>query len=269
MNWPMDEDIVKPGEEAEGEDDPTLIVGDVLESLGRLSDKSFDAVITSPPYNLRTGSGGFWTNEDHNGSWKASQLRDGYDQHSDDMPYEAYVAWQREVLTELMRVTDDCGVIFYNHKWRVQGGLLQDRSEIVAGFPVRQVIIWERTGGFNFNDQYFVPTYEVIYMIAKPGFKLIPKANGLGDVWRVGYDRDGNKHPAPMPLGIAKRLIGSISGKRILDPFMGSGTTGVAAQMYGREFTGIDLSPEYVDMARNRINQVRSAPALFDIGSPQ
>ncbi len=58
-----------------------------------------------------------------------------------------------------MRVLREDGAIFYNHKWRVQAGLLQDRSEIVAGFPVRQIIIWKRDGGINFNRGYFLPTY--------------------------------------------------------------------------------------------------------------
>ena len=82
-----------------------------------------------------------------------------------------YVAWQRESLTAMMRVLRNDGVIFYNHKWRVQGGLLQDRHDIVEGFPVRQIIIWKRKGGINFNPGYFLPTYEVIYMICKPDFK--------------------------------------------------------------------------------------------------
>ncbi len=67
------------------------------------------------------------------------------------MPHDEYVAWQRACLSECMRVIKDDGAIFYNHKWRVQAGLLQDRSDIVAGFPVRQIIIWKRKGGINFN----------------------------------------------------------------------------------------------------------------------
>ena len=60
----------------------------------------------------------------------------------------------------------------------MQAGVLQDRSDIVAGFPVRQVIIWKRKGGFNFNPGYFLPTYEVIYLIAKPGFRLSTRSRG-------------------------------------------------------------------------------------------
>ena len=85
------------------------------------------------------------------------------------MPHELYVHWQRGCLLEMMRVLRDDGVIFYNHKWRVQGGEWQDRSDIVNGLtlPVRQVIIWKRAGGINFNEGYFLPNYEVISLLSQ------------------------------------------------------------------------------------------------------
>jgi len=81
----------------------------------------------------------------------------------------------------MLRLIKPDGAIFYNHQWRVQAGLLQDRQDIVSDFPVRQVIIWRRKGDINFNPGYFLPTYEVIYLIAKPDFKLAPNANRHGD----------------------------------------------------------------------------------------
>ena len=114
------------------------------------------------------------------------------------MPHKEYVAWQRDCLKQMMRVIPEDGAIFYNHKWRVQGGLLQDRQDIVGDFPVRQVIIWKRKGGLNFNSGYFLPTYEVIYLIAKPNFELVDKANTHGDVWEFTQEMN-NKHPAAFP----------------------------------------------------------------------
>ena len=135
------------------------------------------------------------------GKWSRAALMQGYAGHSDAMPHDDYVEWQRECLREMLRVLTPDGAIFYNHKWRVQKGLLQDRADIVEGFPVRQIIIWQRSGGFNHNPGYFLPTYEVIYLIAKPEFRLASKAGGIGDVWRVRQDR-GNPHPAPVPGGV-------------------------------------------------------------------
>lgn len=87
------------------------------------------------------------------------------------MPHDKYIDWQRRCLAEMLRIIPEDGAIFYNHKWIVQGSLLQDRQDIVSGFPVRQIIIWKRKGGINFNPGYFLPTYEVIYLICKKDFR--------------------------------------------------------------------------------------------------
>lgn len=236
--------------------------GDCIELMNQMPAKSVPGIVTSPPYNLRTGTGRGL----HHGSgslWRFAQLRKGYSKDfGDNMPYDRYVKWQRECLTAMMRLLPDDGAIFYNHKWRIQGGLLQDRSEIVRGFPVRQIIIWQRSGGINFNLGYFLPTYEVIYLICKKHFKLAesgdpkhPKAAcGIGDVWSVRQDKN-NAHPAPFPLEIPKRCIASISAEVILDPFVGSGTTALAAEMLNRRWIGIDCVDTYCELARNRIAQ--------------
>ncbi len=186
------------------------------------------------------------------GKWKGAALVNGYSHHDDCMPHEEYVEWQRACLTEMYRLISDAGAIFYNHKWRVQNGLLQDRHDIVDGFPVRQIIIWRRKGGINFNPGYFLPTYEVIYLIAKPQFVLAPKANAYGDVWEFGQEMK-NAHPAPFPVALIERIISSTLGTTILDPFMGSGTTALASLKLQRNFIGIDVSPEYCAMAESRI----------------
>ena len=150
--------------------------GDCVSLMGRMPVGSVGLIVTSPPYNLRNSTGN-GMKDGRGGKWPKAQLINGYQDHSDNMPHADYVKWQRDCLTSTMRVLREDGAIFYNHKWRVQSGLLQDRNEIVEGFPVRQIIIWKRDGGINFNSGYFLPTYEVIYLIAKPGFKLAPKAN--------------------------------------------------------------------------------------------
>ncbi len=229
------------------------ICGDLIEVMKKIPDGSVDLVITSPPYNLKNSTGN-GMKDGRGGKWANAALQNGYSHHEDSMPHEEYVKWQRACLDEMMRVIPEDGAIFYNHKWRVQGGLLQDRQDIVEGFPVRQIIIWRRKGGFNFNPGYFLPTYEVIYLIAKPKFKLLPKKNGVGDVWEFTQDMN-NKHPAPFPLMMIDRIISSTDAKVVLDPFMGSGTTAVAAINNGRDYIGIDVSPEYCKMAEERIER--------------
>ena len=228
--------------------------GDCVALMNQMPPESVDLIVTSPPYNIKNSSGNGLKNGS-GGKWPQAELIKGYASHDDSMPHEDYVAWQRDCLNAMMRILREDGAIFYNHKWRVQRGLLQDRADIVEGFPVRQIIIWQRNGGINFNPGYFLPTFEVIYLIAKPNFKLAPKANAQGDVWRIQQEMN-NPHPAPFPLALAQKCIESTEANVILDPFIGSGTTAIAAEMFGRNWIGIDVSAEYCVLARQRIKSI-------------
>lgn len=225
--------------------------GDCLELMVELPVDSVDVIVTSPPYNIKNSTGNGLKNG-RGGKWPNAELIKGYDAHDDAMPHEQYVEWQRACLAAMMRVLKPDGAIFYNHKWRVQDGLLQDRSDIVAGFPVRQIIIWQRSGGINFNEGYFLPTYEVIYLIAKSDFKLAPQANRRGDVWTIPQESK-NPHPAAFPLELAQRCIESTTGQVVLDPFIGSGTTAIAAELEERDWIGMELSQGYCQVANERI----------------
>lgn len=238
MNWP--EDYINK-----------IVCGDCVEVMKAMPDASVDLAVTSPPYNLKNSTGN-GMKDGRGGKWANAALQKGYSNHADNMPHKDYVKWQRACLEQMMRILKDDGAIFYNHKWRVQDGLLQDRQDIVSGFPVRQIIIWRRKGGINFNKGYFLPTYEVIYLIAKPKFKLAPKANAHGDVWEFTQEMN-NPHPAAFPVSLIDRIVGSTNAQIVIDPFMGSGTTAVAAKALGRQYIGIDVSQEYCDMAENRI----------------
>ncbi len=165
-----------------------FIKGNVLDVLKQLPGECIDLVVTSPPYNLKNSTGN-GMKDGRGGKWANAGLLNGYSDYDDCMPHDEYAWWQRNCLEQLMRILKTDGAIFYNHKWRVQAGLLQDRQDIVSGLPVRQIIIWRRKGGINFNKGYFLPTYEVIYLIAKPDFQLAPKANAYGDVWEFNQEQ--------------------------------------------------------------------------------
>lgn len=242
-----------------------IICGDCLQVLAQIPDKSVGLAVTSPPYNLKNSTGN-GMKDGRGGKWANAALQKGYSNHDDCMPHDKYVVWQRKCLEEMMRILKDDGAIFYNHKWRVQDGLLQDRQDIVCGLSVRQIIIWRRKGGINFNKGYFLPTYEVIYLIAKKKFMLAPKANALGDVWEFTQEMN-NPHPAAFPVSLIERIISSTSAEVVIDPFMGSGTTAIAAKKLGRKYIGIDTSPEYCKMAEARIKngvfETRKELSLF------
>jgi len=228
-----------------------IILGDCIDVMKKIPDGSIDLVVTSPPYNLKNSSGN-GMKDGRGGKWSNAALLNGYSDHNDNMPHEEYVAWQQDCISEMLRIIPDDGAIFYNHKWRVQKGLIQDRQDIVGQFPVRQIIIWRRKGGFNFNPGYFVPTYEVIYMIAKPKFRLAKGANSHGDVWEFTQEFK-NSHPAPFPIELIDRIVSSTNASTILDPFMGSGTVALSARALGRNFVGIEISEEYCELAEARL----------------
>lgn len=243
-----------------------IINGDCLDVLKKLPDESIDLVVTSPPYNLKNSTGN-GMKDGRGGKWANAALIEGYENYDDCMPNDDYAKWQHEVLMECLRVIKDDGAIFYNHKWRVQAGLIQDRRDIVYDVPLRQIIIWQRKGGINFNAGYFLPTYEVIYLIAKKNFKLAPHANRYGDVWDITQELR-NDHPAPFPVELIDRIISSTTAQIILDPFMGSGTTAVVAAGLGRDFIGIEKSAKYCTSAKKRLEKNKVNPEVAKFHQP-
>ncbi len=228
-----------------------IVQGDSLQVMQQMPNDCVDLVVTSPPYNLKNSTGNGMKNG-RGGKWAGAALVNGYSHYNDNMPHADYAEWQHACLKEMFRLVKNDGAIFYNHKWRVQNGQLQDRQDIIQDLPVRQIIIWKRKGGINFNPGYFLPTYEVIYLIPKSAFKLVPKANAYGDVWEFKQEMN-NKHPAPFPVALIERIISSTHAQLILDPFMGSGTTAVVAMGLKRNYIGIEISPDYCAMSEKRI----------------
>lgn len=255
----------------------TIIHGDALSVLKTFPSGSVGLVVTSPPYNLNTFDKfacrrryyklkRFKNSMEKRGHYHVinkSYSFNGYAEHDDGMPYADYVKWQRSCLRQMLRLIKPDGAIFYNHKWRIQNGLLNDRSDILKGFPVRQIIVWDKGGSVNFNDTYFLPSFEVIYVIAKEGFKLTKGANLKRDVWYI-YPEKGSNHPAPFPEALSDKIISSTDAEVVLDPFVGSGTTAISALKCGRKYIGIDNAEEYVEMAESRIREYLREPELFE-----
>jgi len=244
-----------------------LRLGDCLEQMRDLPNGSVDLVFTSPPYNLGVSTGAGMHHVSSRSRWANAQLAQGYAEHHDAMPYAEYEAWQHQVLLECWRLLSDEGAIFYNHKPRVQDNLLWLPLALNPGLPIRQIIIWARNGGFNFSPTFYLPTHEWIIIFAKPQFKLRNRAaSGVKDVWHVNTDY--NPHPAPFPVELPSRAIETTTARTILDPFMGSGSTGVAAMRHQRNFIGIEISPPYFAMAQQRIKEADKAADVIQWHGP-
>ncbi len=81
-----------------------IVCGVCEDVMKQIPDNSVDLIVTSPPYNLKNTSGGGFTGTKNSGMWKSSKLIEGYDVHDDNMPHEEYVKWQRNCLTEMLRI---------------------------------------------------------------------------------------------------------------------------------------------------------------------
>ncbi len=254
-----------------------LYLGDCRDILPTLS--GIDMAFTSPPYNLgntAAGSGGFpgkklghysdkreLGKRGGMGKWSGGSLVGGYGLHDDAMPHDEYVAWQKAILSAVWATLSENGAIFYNHKVRVLNGIATTPLEYNPGLPLRQIITWKRAGGVNFSPTFYLPTSEWIVLLAKPDFRLRDKAaSGVGDVWEVAQE-SGTEHPAPFPVGLPLRALETTTARTILDPFMGSGTVGVACHQKGRDFIGIEREPRWFDWACKRIEDAQRQGDFF------
>lgn len=240
----------------------TLYLGDCLNAMPLID--QFDIAVTSPPYNLgRTPWArlGHWRPGNKSGSGGHTKWKSGaeggrgvaYGKHQDAMDWPDYVAWQRAVLSTMWTKLSDSGAIFYNHKPRVIGTRLWTPLELIPPeIELRQIITWARPGGMNYSPVAFVPMSEWIMLLAKKDFRLKSKGvSGLGDVWSMQPCR--SDHPAPFPQALPSKVIEATNPGIVFDPFMGSGTTAIAALRAGRKFVGVEIEPRYFDMACARI----------------
>lgn len=230
--------------------------GDCLPLMQAMPDESVDIVVTSPPYNMGLVPGGNGRGMYRPGaSNKAGRFRDGYEEsHHDALPQEEYDAWQRTCLAEMWRLARLA--VFYNHRPRVEHGVLRDPLGNDFGVAIlRQRIIWDRGTGIDVNLRTFCTRGEYILLFAKPDFKLVShSASGMGDVWRLGMET-GVDHPAPFPVTLPARCIEATGATSVLDPFMGSGSTLRAAADKGIRAIGMDLSLPYCELAVKRLAQ--------------
>jgi modification methylase len=224
---------------------------DCLETLKRMEDNSIDLVVTSPPYNKAWY--GNWAGKAWNVGGKIN-----YDKFSDAMPPQEYENWQKELISECLRVLKPSGSMFYNHKDIITSGLIV-HPKWVYDYNVRQVIVWDRGSSPMLNDMFFMPNTEYIYWIAKNPKEIYfdkEKSGYKSTVWRVNAESNPN-HPAPFPLKLIRSMIASSCPDNgiVYDPFMGSGTTAVATIQVGggRKYIGSEISPNYLEYANKRI----------------
>ncbi len=224
-----------------------------LQTMVKMADNFVDLTVTSPPYNLG--------NTHHTDKNRFT----AYDVHDDAMPETAYQNNQIDVLQELYRVTKPTGSLMYNHKNRIKNGSQITPYEwlLKTSWNIKQELVWFN-GTPNMDNIRFYPMTERIYWLTKTtetGFENKGRWHDL--ISLVGEGTDG-KHKRSFPLRLAQLLISGFDSAQIIyDPYMGSGTTAVAAHKLGRDYIGSEISQEYVDLANKRIEPYLAQESLF------
>ena len=232
-----------------------LLLGDSTKRLAEIDDASVDLILTDPPYNtgLTARSG--------------TRLTNFFD---DRYSADAYRALATTTARECFRILKDNRAAYVFINWRSLGVWLDALTG--AGFRLKNVIVWNKVvAGLNYQN--YAHTHEFLIFAVKGRF--FPKNKGTGDdqrldLWRVRRELHHARnsdfhHETTKPLAVVRRPIEHATepGEIVCDPFMGSGTTCVAAKMLGRGYIGIELDPRFFTLAAKRVSAVRNGAALF------
>jgi site-specific DNA-methyltransferase (adenine-specific) len=248
----------------------TIACADALGWLRSLEDGGVDVFWSSPPYNLADRLRG--------GNSVQTKVRHAYASAAAGgdgslRPEGEYQDEQAAVLTEWFRCLAPEGVAFYNHKVRIKDGRAISPLEWICRTPfvLLQELVWDRGGTANVDDRRFLPVSERVYVLAKRrGVRLANKAR-LPDVLRFPpnhHKRAESGHPCPTHPTLVRVCLEAVArprGGRLLvaDPYMGSGTTALAARSSFMDYMGCDRSEEYVALAQRNLGGV-SQPALLE-----
>lgn len=260
-----------------------VLVGDCLTQLSNLPDESVDLIFADPPYNLQLRQELWRPNHT-----RVSAVDDAWDHFSD---FQAYDDFTRAWLTACRRVLKRTGTLWvigtYHNIYRV-GAILQDLQ-----FWILNDIVWIKDNPMpNFRGVRFTNAHETLLWVQKErgapytfnhhSLKSLNDDLQMRSDWQMpictGRERlrnGGEKvHSAQKPEALLYRILlaSSQPGDIVLDPFFGTGTTGVAARRLGRRWIGIEQDANYAELALQRIAAIPLPAAddnLFTVPNPR
>ena len=238
-----------------------LYQGDAKDLLSRLG-KTCDVIFADPPYFLSRGY-----SSKINGEWKSFEKGEWDRTTSIDNINHFNKGW----LSACRHILKENGTIWvsgtYHNIFSVATCLVE------LGFKVLNIIVWQKSDAkptlsrnyFNFTTEYIVWARKNEKVNHYFNCDLMEKINGgarMSDVWRIpfisSWEMKLGKHPTQKPLRLLYRIIlaSTREGETILDPFAGSCTTGIAANLLGRKFIGIDQNQEFLDYGIRRKHEI-------------
>lgn len=224
--------------------------GDCLELLKDIPDKTIDLIVTDPPYNVSATNGGGTINKVKklNKSLKdlvETNITNGYDIET--------------LGEEFMRVMKEPNIYLWCNKTQIPEYFKFYVEKYKCKFDI---LCWHKNNALpTYSNKYLSDTEYLLYFRKGKG-KCFPKSYEDAKTYYIApinhKDKKKYKHPTIKPLDITEKVIKNSSKENdiILDPFMGSGTTGVACKQLNRNFIGIELLEEYFNIAKERINSI-------------
>ena len=241
-----------------------IIAGDCLKLFQNIPDNTIDMTFADPPFNLKKG----------------------YNSYNDDLTLKKYLAWCEKWIFEMVRVTKPSGSIFLHNipKW-----LTYYCSFLNRHAEFKHWISWEAPTApmgktlqpahygilFYAKNRKRLKFYEVraphkrsrksTFLLKDYGGKkdkLHPFGSLLSDVWtdihRIRHNKYRDEHPCQLPIHLLERLIliSTDENDIVLDPFMGTGTTAVAAKRLGRNYIGFEIDENYVEITMNKLKTI-------------
>ena len=219
-----------------------LYQGDCLEVMKNIEDGSVDLVVTDPPYEIATTGAGMYKQADKQYVKELNGMKDGFSE---------------EVLDELCRVMKKINIYFFCSQKQIIPLLDYFTKKKKCNW---NILSWHKTNPVPACGNKYLTDTEFILFFREKGVKV----SGSFDTKRTWYatplnqsDKKKYGHPTVKPLSILENLVvnSSQEGNIVFDPFMGSGSTGVACLNINRDFIGIELDKEYFNIAQNRIEE--------------
>lgn len=227
--------------------DCRLILGDCLSVMSTLD--KVDAVVTDPPYLLTSGGG--------NGSHLGGCLsNDKYDNKGDIVPCD--ISW-KEIAGLCFNALKNSGNAYIMSNNRNMEEALKEIR--LSGFKLHNILVWDKKTVTP--NRFYMNRIEFCIFVYKQKSRYI-KDMGLDNLFSI-HNKKGSGHPTEKPVDLIRCWVEQSSDitETILDPFMGSGTTGVACAKLGRKFIGIEIEEKWFDLACKRIEEAYRQSDMF------
>jgi site-specific DNA-methyltransferase (adenine-specific) len=237
----------------------TVYNEDCLATMARMPDNFVDLVFTSPPYNmnLRIRNGKYCSRQ------IVKEFSTKYTGFDDNLPIDDFYRLHSKILDELLRVSK---IVFYNIQI-VTGSklaffkMIGDKANVL-----KDIIVWDKKHGQPAMQKNVMNRRTELILVFEKDNAISRKFDNatfnrgtLDDIWEIRRGKKVNKdHGATFPIELANKVITNFAkaGNIVYDPFLGSGTTALAAKQNGCSYIGSEITKKYYDFAVERLKDV-------------